>query len=121
MAKKLKISYVRNKFGKLYCSVGVDVSTSTNPDLSTEIADLFKQVDESGEVNNFAYSDNEPVSAYKGDFAENETTYQGAYEEYQYGNSEMQQESNAERSEAKRSGTNEANAELPNDSSAPLK
>lgn len=119
MAKKIDISYVRNKFGKLYCGVGVDVSTSTNPDLSTEIADLFKQVDESGEVNNFAYSDNTPVSAYKGDFAENETTYQGAYEEYLYGNSETQSESNAERSEAKRSGTNATSSELPNDSSAP--
>lgn len=119
MVKKLDLTIVRNKFGKLYCRVSVDVSTTTNPDLSVEIADLFKQVDESGEVNNFAYTDNKPVSAYKGDFAENETTYQGAYEEYLYGNSEMQQESNAERSEAKRSGTNEANAELPNDSSAP--
>lgn len=111
MAKKIDISYVRNKFGKLNCVVGIDVYTSTNPDLSTEIADLFKQVDESGEVNNFAYTDDQPVSAYQGDFAENETTYQGAYEEYLYGNSEMQQESNAERSEAKLSGTNDANSE----------
>lgn len=118
MAKKIEITYVRNKFGKLYCGVGVDVSTSTNPDLSTEIADLFKQVDESGEVNNFAYSDNTPVSAYQGDFAENETTYQGAYEEYLYGNSETQLESNAERSAAERSGTNATSSELPNDGSA---
>lgn len=62
-----------------------DTSTDVEPGKSCEISDLFKSLDESGEVHSFDYSGDNPIRLHGGDFAENETTYQGAYERFQYG------------------------------------
>lgn len=62
-----------------------DSSTDVEPGKACEISDLFRSLDESGEVHNYDYSGDEPIRLHGGDFAENETTYQGAYERFQYG------------------------------------
>lgn len=62
-----------------------DASTAVEPGKACEISDLFKSLDESGEVHNYDYSGDVPIRLHGGDFAENETTYQGAYEHFQYG------------------------------------
>lgn len=83
-----KISYTRSRWQVFqncqYITV-FDDHTDVEPGKCCEVADLFKQLDESGEVHNFQYSDNLPMSLHPGDFAENETTYQGAYERWLYG------------------------------------
>lgn len=117
MAKHNLKLIVRNKFALNFCSVFVDATSETNPDLECEIADLFKQVDESGEVNNFAYSDNQPVRAYQGDFAENETTYQGAYEEYLYGQADTQQQTSERASVASKQANEVVSGSDPDESS----
>lgn len=62
-----------------------DTSTAVEPGKACEISDLFKNLDESGEVHNYDYSGDVPIRLHGGDFAENETTYQGAYEHFHYG------------------------------------
>lgn len=122
MAKQKSIQIVRLKYSVGYPIVKVSDETQTNPDLSCEISDLFKQVDESGEVNNFAYSDTTPVNAYGSDFAEgNETTYQGAYEEWQFKTSPVEQAMSNEASEAKQGTNGEQNGEVIKTTSDDLK
>lgn len=66
-------------------SVIIDDSTTVEPGLSTEVSDLFKHLDESGEVHNYEYTNDAAVNVFGSEFSENETTYQGAYERWEYG------------------------------------
>lgn len=121
MAKKQEFSFIRFKYllqSDFNVPVVVDQQTQVEPGKNTEIADLFKQLDESGEVHSYEYSGDTPINIHGSDFADNETTYQGAYERFEIGdyvNEEPQMQQTHEVSAA--NAANEV-SESPNDSSA---
>lgn len=113
MAKtQLKPIYIRTRYCAMLnfnCPLIIDESTQVEPGKATEISDLFKQLDESGEVHSYEYTGDTPVNIHGNDFAENPTTYQGVYEQWEFGDAVREVQQMQQASEA--SAANAANVE----------